>query len=106
MVNTKDIINKLLINSGRISPVEAVEIQKIANEYPFFQQAFLFRTLYLKKLGSFYKTALQETAVRTTDRSRLYEIIELGEISTIIKQANNDKKRLSNFQKYLETKLN
>jgi len=80
MVNIKDIINKLLKDSGKITPDEAVEIQKIANEYPFFQQAFLFQTLFLKQSGSFYKATLQQTAARTTDRQRLYEIIELGKM--------------------------
>jgi len=77
MVTKENIIEKLLQNSGKITPEDSMKIQKIIREYPYFQQAYVFQTLYLKNNHSFYKSILQETAARTTDRRRLYEIMEV-----------------------------
>jgi len=91
MVNkTKDIIFKLLGNSAYISPEDSTVIQKIINEYPYFQQVYLLQTHFLKNHHSYYKNSLQKTSARTIDRSRLYELIEVQK---------KNKNRISSRQK-------
>jgi hypothetical protein len=53
-----------------ISDIEALILQ-----YPYFQPAWVLKTLYLKESGKPYKKVLQQTAARTIDRAVLYQFL-------------------------------
>jgi len=105
MVNkTKDIISKLLDNSAYISPEESSIIEKIIGEYPYFQQAYLLQTQFLKNHNSFYKNSLQKTSARTINRSRIYELIEIRKKNNhnIAPGEDDERKKKSKEQKKTE----
>jgi len=78
MVNKGLDIIKLIKNPDQLTPDQAVQLNALMRNYPFFQPLYVIYTRYLKKNHLFYKNALQQTAARTIDRSVLYEMIELG----------------------------
>ncbi len=63
-------------NTDKIGVQETKELREIVDRFPYFQAA---RALYLKGLknsGSFrYTQALKSTAIQTTDRRQLFELI-------------------------------
>ena len=76
-----------LINKPNvISDIQAITLEKIVQEFPYFQSA---RALYLKGLynqNSFkYNYALKITAAHTTDRSVLFDFITSDTFATVQK---------------------
>lgn len=76
----------LINNPNAINDIQSITLEKIAQEFPYFQSA---RALYLKGLynqNSFkYNYALKITAAHTTDRSVLFDFITSDSFTTIQK---------------------
>ncbi len=82
-----------LINKpDAINDIQSINLEKIVQEFPYFQSA---RAMYLKGLynqNSFkYNYALKITAAHTTDRSVLFEFITSDTFSTINKGLYEEK---------------
>ncbi len=75
MVNQKVNITELL-SGEKLTPIQSQYLTYLLKEYPYFQQALGIYTAYLKKNNLFYKNALQQTAVRSIDRSVLFEWLQ------------------------------
>ena len=86
MVTEGKLFIELLHHPYSIDSEEANLINQMIKKYPFLQQAHLLHTLYMKNQDFLYQNALQQTAARTTDRRRLYEIIHFEEKETGKKQ--------------------
>jgi len=82
----------LINNPNAINDIQSINLEKIVQEFPYFQSA---RALYLKGLynqNSFkYNYALKITAAYTTDRSVLFDFIT-SETFTTIQKGLYDKK--------------
>lgn len=76
----------LINNPNAINDIQSINLEKIVQEFPYFQSA---RALYLKGLynqNSFkYNYALKITAAHTTDRSVLFDFITSDTFTTIQK---------------------
>jgi hypothetical protein len=92
MVTEGKLFIELLQHPRSIDTGQINLINRLINEFPYFQPAHLLYTLYLKEHNLFYQDALQHTAARTTDRRQLYEIIHLEEKETS-EQNNVTKKK-------------
>ena len=76
MVNDNKLNIIELLSTTDFSSKQLEYINYLLREYPYFQQAYLLKTVSLKKSNSLYKNVLQETAVRTIDRRILFDLLE------------------------------
>lgn len=84
MVNlSKDNFNNLVKNPNDINLDQSISIKKIIKKYPYFQTARIIELIGLKKFNNIrFSNALKTSSIYSTDRSVLYEIIELEKISS------------------------
>ena len=84
MVNlSKDNFNNLVKNPNDINLDQSIAIKKIIKKYPYFQTARIIELIGLKKFNNIrFNNALKTSSIYSTDRSVLYEIIELEKISS------------------------
>lgn len=84
MVNlNKDNFNNLVKNPNDINLDQSIAIKKIIKKYPYFQTARIIELIGLKKFNNIrFNNALKTSSIYSTDRSVLYEIIELEKISS------------------------
>ena len=84
MVNlSKDNFNNLVRNPNDINLDQSISIKKIIKKYPYFQTARIIELIGLKKFNNIrFNNALKTSSIYSTDRSVLYEIIELEKISS------------------------
>jgi len=84
MVNlSKDNFNNLVKNPNDINLDQSISIKKIIKKYPYFQTARIIELIGLKKFNNIrFNNALKTSSIYSTDRSILYEIIELEKISS------------------------
>lgn len=84
MVNlNKDNFNNLVKNPNDINLDQSISIKKIIKKYPYFQIARIIELIGLKKFNNIrFNNALKTSSIYSTDRSVLYEIIELEKISS------------------------
>ena len=84
MVNlNKDNFNNLVKNPNDINLDQSISIKKIIKKYPYFQTARIIELIGLKKFNNIrFNNALKTSSIYSTDRSVLYEIIELEKISS------------------------
>ena len=84
MVNlNKENFNNLVKNPNDINLDQSIEIKKIIKKYPYFQTARIIELIGLKKFNNIrFNNALKTSSIYSTDRSVLYEIIELEKISS------------------------
>ena len=82
MVNlSKDNFNNLVKNPNDINLDQSISIKKIIKKYPYFQTARIIELIGLKKFNNIrFNNALKTSSIYSTDRSVLYEIIELEKI--------------------------
>ncbi len=82
----------LINNPDAINDIQSIALEKIVNEFPYFQSA---RALYLKGLynnNSFrYNDALKICATHTTDRSLLFDFITSDSFTAIQKNLYDEK---------------
>ena len=80
---SKELFNALVINPKKISLDQSISLKKIVKKYPYFQTARVIELIGLKKFKNIrFKKALKKTAIQTSNRPNLYEIIELDNITT------------------------
>lgn len=84
MVNlNKENFNNLVKNPNDINLDQSISIKKIIKKYPYFQTARIIELIGLKKFNNIrFNNALKTSSIYSTDRSVLYEIIELEKISS------------------------
>ena len=77
------LFNTLVMNPKKISLDQSISLKKIVKKYPFFQTARVIELIGLKKFKNIrFKKALKKTAIQSSNRTTLYEIIELDNITT------------------------
>jgi len=80
---SKELFNTLVMNPKKISLDQSISLKKIVKKYPFFQTAKVIELIGLKKFKNIrFKKALKKTAIQSSNRTTLYEIIELDNITT------------------------
>ena len=84
MVNlNKENFNNLVKNPNDINLDQSIAIKKIIKKYPYFQTARIIELIGLKKFNNIrFNNALKTSSIYSTDRSVIYEIIELEKISS------------------------
>ena len=94
---SKSSLIKILKNPHKISENEAIFIDELVSEFPYFQAARAVQLKNHKNLESFqFEKILNETAVHTNDRRILFDFIEYNSLS------KNTSEKNSNTQKALE----
>ena len=79
---SKELFNTLVTNPKKISLDQSISLKKIVKKYPFFQTARVIELIGLKKFKNIrFKKALKKTAIQSSNRTTLYEIIELDNIT-------------------------
>jgi hypothetical protein len=80
---SKELFNTLAMNPKKISLDQSISLKKLVKKYPFFQTARVIELIGLKKFKNIrFKKALKKTAIQSSNRPTLYEIIELDNITT------------------------
>ncbi|MDC1335656.1 hypothetical protein N8221_00140 [Flavobacteriaceae bacterium] len=84
MVNlSKENFNNLVKNPNNINLDQSVLIKKIIKKYPYFQTARIIELIGLKKFNNIrFNNALKTSSIYSTDRSVLFDIIELEKIKS------------------------
>ena len=94
---SKSSLIKILKNPHKISESEAIFIDELVSEFPYFQAARAVQLKNHKNLESFqFEKILNETAVHTNDRGILFDFIEYNSLY------QNTSKKNSNTEKALE----
>jgi len=94
---SKSSLIKILKNPNKISESEAIFIDELVSEFPYFQAARAIQLKNYKNLKSFqFEKILNETAIHTNDRRVLFDFIEYNSLSQ-----NTSKKNL-NTEKAVE----
>ena len=80
---SKELFNTLVMNPKKISLDQSISLKKIVKKYPFFQTARVIELIGLKNFKNIrFKKALKKTAIQSSNRTTLFEIIELDNITT------------------------
>ena len=80
---SKELFNTLVMNPKKISLDQSISLKNLVKKYPFFQTARVIELIGLKKFKNIrFKKALKKTAIQSSNRLTLYEIIELDNITT------------------------
>jgi len=80
---SKELFNTLVMNPKKISLDQSISLKKLVKKYPFFQTAKVIELIGLKKFKNIrFKKALKKTAIQSSNRLTLHEIIELNNITT------------------------
>ena len=84
MVNlSKENFNNLVKNPNNITLDQSISIKKIIKKYPYFQTARIIELIGLKKFNNIrFNNALKTSSIYSTDRSVLFDIIELEKIKS------------------------
>jgi len=84
MVNlSKENFNNLVKNPNNINLDQSILIKKIIKKYPYFQTARIIELIGLKKFNNIrFNNALKTSSIYSTDRSVLFDIIELEKIKS------------------------
>ena len=91
-MQAKEFINYIK-NPNSLEKNSVKELQKLVNDFPYFQSAHLLLSLASKKWdASVYQKSLKKTAIVVTNRSHLFNLIQQFEISnTVIEDSYHQK---------------
>ena len=91
-MQAKEFINYIK-NPNSLEKNSVKELQKLVNDFPYFQSAHLLLSLASKKWdASVYQKSLKKTAIVVTNRSHLFNLIQQFEISnTVIEDSDHQK---------------
>ena len=91
-MQAKEFINYIK-NPNSLEKDSVKELQKLVNDFPYFQSAHLLLSLASKKWdASVYQKSLKKTAIVVTNRSHLFNLIQQFEISnTVIEDSDHQK---------------
>ena len=83
-MQAKEFINYIK-NPNSLEKNSVKELQKLVNDFPYFQSAHLLLSLASKKWdASVYQKSLKKTAIVVTNRSHLFNLIQQFEISNTV----------------------
>ena len=78
-----DNFNNLVKNPNDINLDQSILIKKIIKKYPYFQTARIIELIGLKKFNNIrFNSALKTSSIYSTDRTVLYDIIELDKVAS------------------------
>jgi hypothetical protein len=91
-MQAKEFINYIK-NPNSLEKESVKELQKLVNDFPYFQSAHLLLSLASKKWdASVYQKSLKKTAIVVTNRSHLFNLIQQFELSnTVIEDSDHQK---------------
>ena len=91
-MQAKEFINYIK-NPNSLEKDSVKDLQKLVNDFPYFQSAHLLLSLASKKWdASVYQKSLKKTAIVVTNRSHLFNLIQQFEISnTVIEDSDHQK---------------
>jgi len=91
-MQAKEFINYIK-NPNSLEKNSVKELQKLVNDFPYFQSAHLLLSLASKKWdASVYQKSLKKTAIVVTNRSHLFNLIQQFEISnSVIEDSDHQK---------------
>ena len=91
-MQAKEFINYIK-NPNSLEKDSVKELQKLVNDFPYFQSAHLLLSLASKKWdASVYQKSLKKTAIVVTNRSHLFNLIQQFELSnTVIEDSDHQK---------------
>jgi hypothetical protein len=91
-MQAKEFINYIK-NPNSLEKNSVKELQKLVNDFPYFQSAHLLLSLASKKWdASVYQKSLKKTAIVVTNRSHLFNLIQQFELSnTVIEDSDHQK---------------
>ena len=91
-MQAKEFINYIK-NPNSLEKNSVKELQKLVNDFPYFQSAHLLLSLASKKWdASVYQKSLKKTAIVVTNRSHLFNLIQKVDISNIVIEDSNHQK--------------
>ena len=91
-MQAKEFINYIK-NPNSLEKNSVKELQKLVNDFPYFQSAHLLLSLASKKWdASVYQKSLKKTAIVVTNRSHLFNLIQQFEISNIVIEDSDHQK--------------
>jgi hypothetical protein len=99
-----DNFNNLVKNPNDINLDQSILIKKIIKKYPYFQTARIIELIGLKKFNNIrFNSALKTSSIYSTDRTVLYDIIELNKvISNKTKPILSSENTKNSFIKWLK----
>ena len=91
-MQAKEFINYIK-NPNSLEKNSVKELQKLVNDFPYFQSAHLLLSLASKKWdASVYQKSLKKTAIVVTNRSHLFNLIQQFDLSnTVIEDSDHQK---------------
>ncbi len=91
-MQAKEFINYIK-NPNSLEKNSVKDLQKLVNDFPYFQSAHLLLSLASKKWdASVYQKSLKKTAIVVTNRSHLFNLIQQFEISnSVIEDSDHQK---------------
>jgi hypothetical protein len=91
-MQAKEFINYIK-NPNSLEKDSVKELQKLVNDFPYFQSAHLLLSLASKKWdASVYQKSLKKTAIVVTNRSHLFNLIQQFDLSnSVIDDSVNQK---------------
>jgi hypothetical protein len=91
-MQAKEFINYIK-NPNSLEKESVKELQKLVNDFPYFQSAHLLLSLASKKWdASVYQKSLKKTAIVVTNRSYLFNLIQKVDISNIVIEDSDHQK--------------
>ena len=91
-----DLLNYIK-NTSLLDKQSTAELQKLANDFPYFQTAHLLLSLSSKKWdASIYQQSLKKTAIVATNRSHLFHLIHQLETNLVLDVSVNTSKEKTN----------
>ena len=91
-MQAKEFINYIK-NPNSLEKNSVKELQKLVNDFPYFQSAHLLLSLASKKWdASVYQKSLKKTAIVVTNRSHLFNLIQKVDISNIVIEDSDHQK--------------
>ena len=91
-MQAKEFINYIK-NPNSLEKESVKELQKLVNDFPYFQSAHLLLSLASKKWdASVYQKSLKKTAIVVTNRSHLFNLIQKVDISNIVIEDSDHQK--------------
>ena len=91
-MQAKEFINYIK-NPNSLEKDSVKDLQKLVNDFPYFQSAHLLLSLASKKWdASVYQKSLKKTAIVVTNRSHLFNLIQKVDISNIVIEDSDHQK--------------
>ena len=103
-MQAKEFINYIK-NPNSLEKDSVKELQKLVNDFPYFQSAHLLLSLASKKWdASVYQKSLKKTAIVVTNRSHLFNLIQQFDLSnSVIEDSDHQKLAVEDVLEHLDS---